>query len=83
MRVSLTKEAALSLDELQSKIHVRVLKLLEKLTGWPKVSGVERLSGNWGGHFRVRTGDYRLVFRVEKDAILVVKIGHRKEVYDD
>jgi mRNA interferase RelE/StbE len=50
---------------------------------WPDISGVERLSGNWAGHCRIRTGDYRLVFRVEKDVILVVKIGHRKEVYDD
>jgi mRNA interferase RelE/StbE len=31
---------------------------------------------------RLRVGDYRVVFSVEGDCVLVVKIGHRKEVYE-
>ena len=30
----------------------------------------------------MRVGDYRIIFRVEKKAIMVLKIGHRKEVYN-
>ena len=47
---------------------------------WP--GGVEKLSG-MKDRFRVRVGDYRVVYAIE-DAVLtvyVVKIGHRREVY--
>ncbi len=30
----------------------------------------------------MRVGDYRIVFRVDKNAVIVLKIGHRKDVYD-
>jgi mRNA interferase RelE/StbE len=32
---------------------------------------------------RLRVGDYRVVFRIEGDCVVIVKIGHRKEVYED
>jgi mRNA-degrading endonuclease RelE of RelBE toxin-antitoxin system len=82
MKVSLTEEAAVALDDLPIKVHARVLKILDKLTMWPKVSGIKRLAGDWAGHFRIRTGDYRLLFKLQADAIVVVKIGNRKNVYD-
>ena len=31
--------------------------------------------------YKIRVGDYRILFRIENDAILVEKIGHRKNVY--
>lgn len=34
------------------------------------------------GHYRVRTGDYRVQFRVEDDMIAVERIGHRDGFYD-
>jgi len=30
---------------------------------------------------RLRVGDYRVIYVIEKDTVLIVKIGHRKEVY--
>ncbi|MCX7661215.1 MAG: type II toxin-antitoxin system RelE/ParE family toxin [Candidatus Omnitrophica bacterium] len=33
------------------------------------------------GHRKLRVGDYRLIYRIEQDTIIVLKIGHRKEVY--
>jgi mRNA-degrading endonuclease RelE of RelBE toxin-antitoxin system len=35
------------------------------------------------GTRRLRVGDYRVIFIIEKDAVLVVKIGHRRDVYVD
>jgi mRNA interferase RelE/StbE len=32
--------------------------------------------------FRLRTGDYRILFDVEGDSIVIRRIGHRKNVYD-
>jgi len=33
------------------------------------------------GSWRFRIGDYRVLFDVEKDKIIVLKVGHRKDIY--
>ena len=35
------------------------------------------------GEYRVRTGDYRVQFRIEGDQVIVVNVGHRDGFYDD
>ena len=47
------------------------------------MSGAKALSGNLAGWYRLRTGDYRVRFRVEGKAVLVDKIGHRSEFYEE
>ena len=41
------------------------------------------MSGAWAGHWRYRVGDYRLIceLRDGKLVVLVLKVGHRREVY--
>jgi mRNA interferase RelE/StbE len=41
---------------------------------------VKRLKGRTGA--RLRVGDWRIVFYVERNTIVVVAVGHRREVYD-
>ena len=82
MEVTLTPEAAAELDALTQPIHGRVLRILERLVHWPDVSGAKSLRGSLAGHFRVRTGDYRLQFRVEGSSVIVERIGHRDGFYD-
>lgn len=60
----------------------RMYNLTERLKKWPEVSGAKPLSGNLAGHYRLRTGDYRLQFRVEGERVIVEKIGHRDRFYD-
>jgi mRNA-degrading endonuclease RelE of RelBE toxin-antitoxin system len=81
-KVKLTAEAAEELEDLPLVIHARVLALLERLQRWPAVSGAKPLSGNLAGRYRLRTGDYRLQFRVEGQAVIVEKIGHRDRFYE-
>jgi len=33
------------------------------------------------GHRKLRVGDYRVIYRIEEKRIIVLKIGHRKDVY--
>ena len=82
MKLTMTREAVKGLEELPLAIHSRVLKLLERLTRWPAVSGAKPLTGPLAGRYRLRTGDYRLQFRVEGPAVIVEKIGHRDRFYD-
>lgn len=81
--VRITPQAHDQAQELPEAIHRRVMKLMKRLENWPSVSGIKRLSGKLAGWYRVRTGDYRIRFRVEGDTVIVDKIGHRKDVYED
>jgi len=83
MKVQLSAQAAEDLENLPLVIHVRVVKILERLEDWPRVSGAKPLSGRLAGHYRVRTGDYRLQFRLEGARVVVEKIGHRARFYED
>jgi mRNA-degrading endonuclease RelE of RelBE toxin-antitoxin system len=81
--VILRPGAAEELEEMPKVIHGRVLKLLERLKEWPQVSGVKALTGELAGNFRLRTGDYRLQFRLDGERVIVEKIGHRDGFYED
>lgn len=41
------------------------------------------LKGKWKGHWRYRVGNYRIISRIEDDklVILVLEVGHRREIY--
>lgn len=81
--VVLTSEARRQAGELPVRIFVRVSKLVERLRQWPNVSGVKTLSGRLAGRFRMRTGDYRVQFRIEGQTVVVEKIGHRDRFYEE
>lgn len=81
--VIITSDASEQFSELPRAIRPRVYKLYERLKAWPEVSGAKPLSGNLAGHYRLRTGDYRLQFRVEGEEVIVEKIGHRDKFYED
>jgi mRNA-degrading endonuclease RelE of RelBE toxin-antitoxin system len=63
--VVLTPTAVKEIEELPLPIIARVHRLVERLDQWPAVSGAKPLSGDLAGKYRLRTGDYRVQFRVE------------------
>lgn len=81
--VTLLYDAALQLSELPKPIMARMLELLVRLADWPNLSGAKPLSGKLAGRYRLRTGDYRLQFRVEGGQVLVEQVGHRDRFYDE
>jgi mRNA interferase RelE/StbE len=81
--VRLTPDAAEQFDDLPRAIRARITGLIERLRDWPNVSGAKPLRGDLAGHFRLRTGDYRLQFRVTGQTIIVEKIGHRDGFYEE
>jgi mRNA-degrading endonuclease RelE of RelBE toxin-antitoxin system len=82
-RVTLEYDAAQQLGELPKPIKARFVELLVRLADWPEVSGAKPLSGNLAGRFRLRTGDYRLQFRIEATQVVIEQIGHRDGFYDE
>ena len=87
--IELTRQAREQHDALPKTIKRRVERLVERLQGWPDVSGVKALSGNLAGRHRARTGDYRVQFHAERLPgendwrLTVEKIGHRDGFYDE
>lgn len=70
-------------DALPATLQVRVRRVLERLQHWPDVSGAKPLKAEWAGHYRIRTGDWRVVFHVVTPKLIVVRIQHRSTVYED
>jgi mRNA-degrading endonuclease RelE of RelBE toxin-antitoxin system len=83
MEVVVTASALEEFTRVPRPIQARVLQLVSRLERWPAVSGAKPLSGKLAGHFRLRTGDYRVQFRLEQSLLIVERIGHRDGFYDD
>ncbi len=60
----------------------RIAKAIDNLGTDPRPSGVTALQGK-PGLLRIRVGDYRIIYIVRDDVltVLVVTVGHRREVY--
>jgi mRNA interferase RelE/StbE len=71
-------------DKLPRPAQQRLGEAIARLASDPRPTGVVKLSGE-DGLYRVRGGDYRAVYQIQDERllILVVKVGHRREVYRD
>lgn len=60
----------------------RLVDRIAALASDPRPQGSEKLSGQIG-LYRVRSGNYRVIYEVEDLVILVtvIKVGHRKDIY--
>jgi mRNA interferase RelE/StbE len=70
------------LEALPAKIKVQVTRRIAALTEDPRPAGVKMLQGQHA-YYRIRSGDYRVIYMIEENVlvVLVVKVGHRREVY--
>ena len=78
------KKAAREIDKLQLEIRQRLLKKLKfySLQENP-LRFAEKLRDYKFGEYRFRIGDYRVLFDVENHKIIILKVGHRREIYKD
>jgi len=82
--VEFLKTAEQELARLPKDAQRQIVKRVEGLKDTPRPPGVEPLKGA-EKLLRLRVGDYRVVYTVESRhlVVLVVRIGHRKEVYEN
>jgi mRNA-degrading endonuclease RelE of RelBE toxin-antitoxin system len=81
--VLVSPEVQRQIDRLPRVIRARVWQLLRRLGKWPEISGAKPLRGSLAGRYRLRTGDYRLQFRIEAQDVVVEQIGHRAGFYEE
>jgi mRNA interferase RelE/StbE len=84
-KVDLSPNALKQLDKLDKPVASRILNFLHERVGKlddPRKIG-QRLQGPLREFWKYRVGDYRIICSLEKDrlVVLVLRIGHRREVY--
>lgn len=81
-RVELSPSASRQFRKLDGSARRRVQGAIELLKDEPRPSGAKKLVGG-DGEWRVRTGDYRIVYEIHDDVllVLVLAVGHRREIY--
>jgi mRNA interferase RelE/StbE len=82
MLVLLAPDAQREADELPLTMRARLGDVISRLERWPHVSGCKPLTGEWKGHYRIRMGDWRVIFHVVTPTLIVVRIAHRSKVYE-
>ena len=82
-RIEVAPAAVRQLRKLDRVAQRRVQAAIELLASKPRPSGAKKLVGG-DGEWRVRTGDYRIVYEIHDSVllILVVAVGHRRDIYD-
>jgi mRNA interferase RelE/StbE len=80
--VELAPAAVRQLRKLDPPARRRVQAAIELLADNPRPPAATRLVGG-AAEWRVRTGDYRIVYEIHDDRllVLVLAVGHRREVY--
>ena len=82
--VSFARSARKDLESLPVEVADRILYRIERLTENPRPRGSVKLQGR-RGLWRIRVGDYRVVYTVDEAACYVdiTQIRHRRDVYRD
>jgi len=80
-RLQIKPSAVKDIEALPQKDRRRLITRIQGLAANPRPGGCEKLSGH--ELYRVRQGDYRIVYAVQDPGLLIVviKVGHRREVY--
>ena len=83
--VDLTKSAAKEFKKLPKGVKEKILEALNflSLNPFSELLKIKKIKGS-KSLLRIRVGDYRIVYEVEgqKLVVLVIKIGHRKDIYE-
>ena len=79
--VEFLPSAAKALSKLERRTQVRIARRVDRLAVDPRADAVKLIGAD--DIWRARVGDYRILYRIEDDRllVLVIRIGHRREVY--
>ena len=79
-RISYKSSVAGDLRRLDKPTARRILDKLERVLSGNPDAGIP-LTGEFRGLFKLRIGDYRVIYAKPAEGVLVLRIGHRKAVY--
>jgi len=81
-RIEVNRSAAKALKKILKPDRKRISEKIDSLAEKLPNSDITKMKGNNPFH-KVRVGNYRIIYEIQDDVllILIVKIGHRKDIY--
>ena len=80
MTVKIDDKAIKDLSKIHKAKVSKIFSKIEKLEKFPHVPNLKKLT-NFEPPYRLRVGNYRVLFDVEDDTLTVYRVKHRKESY--
>lgn len=74
-----TRRALRDIRKLPPEVRRRIEIVLDVLIDDPKAG--DALRGDWEGYWKLRTGDYRIIYRIIGGGVEVQYVRHRREAY--
>ena len=79
--IHLEHRAERDLRRLPQDVVRRIDAVFQQLAENPRPDGIVKLSGKTSSGWRVRVGDYRILYRIEGSRVEVYRIKHRRDAY--
>jgi mRNA interferase RelE/StbE len=81
-RIEFVKQSAKQLKYLPTEEQQKIKIKIDALADVPRPDGVVKLTGE-DNLYRIRVGNYRIIYSIQDNQllVLVIKIGHRRDVY--
>ncbi len=82
-RLFFKRSAEKELRKIPNPYLAKIMARIHSLSHNRRPAGIQMLKGE-NRHFRLRQGDYRVIYEINEESreVTVIKIGHRREVYD-
>ena len=79
--IEILRSAQKQLGKINRQDQPRIVSAIQVLADNPRPQGCQKLSGR--SAWRIRIGSYRVIYEIHDDQlrVLVITIGHRREVY--
>jgi mRNA interferase RelE/StbE len=79
-KIVFTKRAMRDISKLEPKVKEKIGDALKRY-GKDPLNYARKMIDPSLGSYRFRIGDYRVIFDIEGDEIVALRVGHRKEIY--
>lgn len=74
-------KAVKQLQKLNKSVASGLLNGIEEFANNPVLTNIKKLKTPFDGAYRLRIGDYRVIFYQEDNLMLISRIAHRKQIY--
>lgn len=84
-RIAYSNQAQKAIKKLSKNIASKIVEKLSDLVSGNENLDVKKLSGYEDARYRLRVGDYRIIYAVWEHQVVVyiIEVGHRREIYRD
>jgi mRNA interferase RelE/StbE len=84
-RIEYSKDAARNIKKFPKNIQERIIRAIEERLCTSPEEVDKPLIKQWEDHKRLRVGDYRVIYKIyqERIVVFIVEIDHRRDVYED